>query len=89
MHAEAPAQGKSAVTAKGTIRMEVILDRDMCQSHAACVGEAPEVFQVGEDGRVALLPGMDRPPAALHEKVRLAAKHCPTRTIRLVESETE
>jgi ferredoxin len=49
------------------------------------VGEAPEVFHIEADGFVGIVPGMEAPPAALHQRVRLAAKHCPTRTIRLVE----
>jgi sterol 14-demethylase len=61
----------------------IVLDRDLCQGHAACVGEAPEVFRVGDDGKVALRNG--QPPAELHAKVVTAARYCPTRAIRIRE----
>ncbi len=79
----AASHGLAPAVAAG--RLRVVLDRDLCQGHAACAGEAPEVFVIGDDGRVTLAAGMERPPVGLHAKVRLAAKHCPTRTIRLVE----
>jgi sterol 14-demethylase len=69
--------------AKGTTKLRVRIDRDLCQGHGVCAGECPEVFAVGRDQKVMLK--MPRPPAELYEKVRLAAKHCPTRTIRLEE----
>lgn len=64
-------------------RLRVVLDRDLCQGHAVCVGEAPEVFKIGDDGRVEAIT-ID--PAPEHwAKVRAAAKYCPTRTIQLRE----
>jgi sterol 14-demethylase len=64
-------------------KLKVILDRDLCQGHAVCVGEAPEIFRLAEDGKVALT-GADVAPS-LHGKVRAAAKYCPTRAIRVEE----
>jgi sterol 14-demethylase len=63
--------------------MRVRVDRDLCQGHAVCVGEAPEVFALGKDNKVMLK--MARPPAELHAKVRAAVEHCPTRTLRIEE----
>lgn len=71
----------SAETAPQRLRVEI--DRDLCQGHAACAGEAPEVFQVSGDGRVRLL--MESPPPELHEKVRAAEHYCPNRVIKIVE----
>jgi sterol 14alpha-demethylase len=65
--------------------LQIRLDRDLCQGHAACVGEAPEVFELAADGRVSVRAGMERPPAAAHDAVRAAARYCPTRTIQLEE----
>jgi len=65
-------------------QLTITLDTDLCQGHAVCVGEAPEVFTLDDDGHVALLT--DRPPPSLNAKVRAAAKHCPQRTI-LVQTE--
>ena len=30
--------------------MRIVIDWDLCQGHACCMGEAPEVFSVGGDG---------------------------------------
>ncbi|MFO0681390.1 MAG: cytochrome P450 [Sandaracinus sp.] len=81
-HAHAPASASEPAAAAGKA-LRIRVDRDLCQGHAVCVGEAPEVFALGKDNKVMLK--VARPPAELHEKVRLAAKHCPTRTIRLEE----
>lgn len=64
-------------------RLEIALDRSLCQGHAGCVSEVPEVFVVGADGKVDLVPGMAIPPPELLEKVHQAAKYCPTRAITI------
>ena len=61
-------------------QMVVLLDRDLCQGHAVCVGEAPEIFRVGADHKVEAI--VERVPAELEGKVRAAAKYCPTHAIR-------
>ena len=64
--------------------LRIRLDRDLCQGHAVCVGEAPDVFAISpNDGKVMLK--MARPSAEYHEQVRAAERHCPTRTIRIEE----
>ena len=62
--------------------MRVLVDRDLCQGHAACAEEAPEVFRVpkGADTVEVLLP---EPPEALRAKVQAAVKYCPTRALRI------
>jgi sterol 14-demethylase len=65
----------------------VVCDLDLCQSHAACMGEAPEVFRVGRVGKVSLI--QQRPSPELRAKVEAAAKHCPTGTIRIEELHTD
>jgi sterol 14-demethylase len=66
-------------------RYRVVLDLDLCQGHAACVGEAPEVFRVRDLGKVELVD--EQPSPALRDKVEAAARYCPTHTIRIVEDE--
>jgi sterol 14-demethylase len=66
-------------------KLKIQLDTDLCQGHAVCVGEAPEVFRIGDDGKVELaldLIGGDL-PLSLYGKVHEAAQYCPTRTIKL------
>jgi sterol 14-demethylase len=65
----------------------VVCDLDLCQSHAACMGEAPEVFRVGRVGKVSLI--QERPSPELRAKVEAAVKHCPTGTLRIEELPTQ
>jgi ferredoxin len=65
--------------------MRVVIDWDLCQGHAMCMGEAPEVFEVGEDGKLTIL--QERPPESLRSKVELAVRYCPTGAIALHEGE--
>lgn len=67
--------------------LTITLDRDLCQGHAVCLEEAPEVFTLGDDGRVELKT--DRPEPHLHAAVRAAAKYCPQKTIQLHEAAPE
>jgi sterol 14-demethylase len=76
----APARAATAT------RFRVVCDLDLCQSHAACMGEAPEVFQVGEVGKVSLVH--EYPSLELRAKVETAVKSCPTGTLRIEELPT-
>ena len=64
-------------------RFRVELDLDLCQGHAVCVGEAPELFQVRGLGKVELKVSTFAPE--LYPRAVAAAKYCPTKTIRVVE----
>lgn len=66
----------------GRFRVEV--DLDLCKGHAACMGEAPELFQVDEEGRLTML--QETPEEALREKAIKAAKYCPTQAIKVSDS---
>jgi sterol 14-demethylase len=63
-------------------KLQVVLDRDLCQGHAVCVGEAPDVFCLGEDGKVSLALEGDL-PLSTYGQVHAAEKYCPTRAIKL------
>lgn len=63
--------------------MRVIVDYDLCESNAVCMGIAPEVFEVRDDDFLYLL--QEEPPAALHDRVRQAAERCPKQAISLEE----
>ena len=60
----------------------IAVDTDLCQAHAVCVAEAPEVFAL-EGGKVTLL--QHTLEAGLRESVRLAVRHCPTRALSIEE----
>jgi ferredoxin len=59
--------------------MRVEVDFDRCTSNAICMGIAPEVFEVRDDGFLHVLnedPGTD-----LHDDVLDAVASCPTRAL--------
>jgi ferredoxin len=70
--------------------MRVRVDLELCQGHALCREEAPEVFDVveraGAYDQVKLL--QEHPPEALRSKVEAAARHCPNRVIQ-IRNDTE
>jgi len=63
--------------------MKIVVDRDLCQGHAACMGDAPEVFDVDDDGMMTVL--QDTPPDSLRKEVELAVKYCPTGALSIQE----
>jgi ferredoxin len=67
--------------------MRVKVDLELCQGHALCQEEAPEVFRVveraGTYDQVSLRD--EHPPERLRAKVEAAARHCPNRVIRVEE----
>ncbi|MEU6582632.1 ferredoxin [Nocardia sp. CA-151230] len=62
--------------------MRLIVDLDLCQGHAVCQDEAPELFHVPKQGQVQIL----RPdPGADLEAARAAVRYCPTQALSLVD----
>jgi sterol 14-demethylase len=78
-----PAAAPATTEAPAQRTFSIVLDRDLCQGHAVCVGEAPELFQIGDDGKVTLR--IEHPGPEHHAKAAFAAKYCPTRTIKIIE----
>lgn len=64
--------------------MRVEADLDLCQGHAMCQLEAPEVFDVPKRGTVIILDAT--PPPALRARVESAVRNCPTQTLSIVEA---
>jgi ferredoxin len=63
--------------------MKVVVDFDLCESNATCMGIAPEVFEVRDDDFLYVL--QEHPPPELHDRVRQAAERCPKQAITLEE----
>jgi ferredoxin len=61
--------------------MRVVVDFDLCQSNALCMGVAPEVFEVRDDGFLYVLD--ETPPESLRKKVEEAVRMCPVQAITL------
>ena len=61
--------------------MKVVVNFDLCESNAVCMGIAPEVFEVRDDDFLYVLhetPGEDR-----REAVEAAVRACPKQAITL------
>lgn len=56
---------------------QVIVDRDLCQSHAVCVNEAPEVFSLDEDKHM-LIASDYAIKAEDRDAIEKAVRFCPT-----------
>lgn len=63
----------------------VVLDEDLCQGHAMCELEAPDVFQVPKRGVVEVVD--PEPPDELRDAVEMAVEMCPTRALSIEEKE--
>lgn len=77
------AAGTVHTTATASAAMlRVRVDLGLCQGHAVCVSEAPEVFRLNA-GQTAVDVVRAEVPSTLRERVAAAAKHCPTRAISI------
>jgi ferredoxin len=67
----------------GSFRVEV--DLDLCQGHAMCELEAPDVFTVPKRGKVEILD--PEPPDEALDEVRRAVDMCPTQALLITKKE--
>lgn len=63
--------------------MRIEADLDLCQGHAACEMEAPDLFSVPKRGKVEILD--PNPPESLRADAEAAVRYCPTQALRIVE----
>lgn len=63
--------------------MRVEVDFDVCDGNALCMGAAPEVFQVDENGSLHVLT--EEPRQEVWDDVRQAEMICPTQAISLAD----
>ena len=61
--------------------MKAIVDHSLCEGHAKCMENAPEVFEVRDDDLSYTL--IDAIPESLRDAVERAAKTCPRAAISL------
>ena len=61
--------------------MRVVVDYDLCESNALCMGILPEVFEVRDDDLLYVLD--EYPPEELREKVMEAVRTCPKNAISI------
>ena len=63
------------------VLMRVVVNFDLCESNALCMGVAPEVFEVRDDDLLYVL--IENPPEELREKVLAAVRVCPKNAISI------
>ncbi|MHB1787280.1 MAG: ferredoxin [Acidimicrobiales bacterium] len=61
--------------------MKVVVDYNVCESNAICMGVAPEVFEVRDDDNLYVLN--EHPAPELRAKVEEAVRRCPKQAITL------
>ena len=64
--------------------MKVVVDWDLCQSHAVCTREAPEIFELNEETDE-LIVKQECPAAELREKLENAVMFCPNSALSIEE----
>ncbi len=62
--------------------LRVVVDRQLCQGHAMCMGEAPDTFHVHENGTLEII----KPAVASGdiERIERAVRQCPSSALRVV-----
>jgi ferredoxin len=63
--------------------MKVIVNYDLCTSNAVCMGIAPEIFEVRDDGYMYVLN--DQPGPEFDERLAEAVASCPNGALSLEE----
>jgi ferredoxin len=61
--------------------MRVVVDYDLCESNALCMGVAPEVFEVRDDDNLYILN--EHPSEDMRDKVEQAVRLCPKAAISI------
>jgi ferredoxin len=62
---------------------KVVVDFDLCESNAICMGIAPEVFEVRDDNFLYVL--QENPSDNLRAQVEDAVRQCPRQAISIDE----
>lgn len=63
--------------------MRVVVDFDLCESNAVCMGILPEVFEVRDDDFLCVLN--ENPPEEMRAKLEEAVRRCPKQAISITE----
>ena len=61
--------------------MRVVVDFDLCESNAVCMGILPEVFEVRDDDFLYVLD--ENPSEELRPKLEEAVRRCPKQAIAI------
>jgi len=63
--------------------MRIVVDRDRCTGLGMCEAEAPEIFQIQEDGELEVLD--DAPDESQRAEAEAACEACPTQALSIAD----
>ncbi|HEX4361092.1 MAG TPA: ferredoxin [Pseudonocardia sp.] len=63
--------------------LRIVVDRDKCTGLGMCEAEAPDLFEVQDDGTLLVLE--EKPGESQREEAEAACMSCPTEALTLVE----
>lgn len=63
--------------------MRLAIDYDRCTGLGMCEAEAPDVFEIQDDGSLLCLD--ETPSETLRAQVEAACASCPTEALRIIE----
>ena len=63
----------------------IVVDREKCQGISACVGAAPDVFEIDKEGKAIVINA----EGADDDTILLAAEGCPVEAITVFDKEGE
>ena len=63
--------------------MRVVVDFDLCESNAVCMGIAPDIFEVHDDDFLYVLN--ENPPESDRARVEEAVRRCPKQAISIAD----
>lgn len=63
--------------------MRIVVDRDKCTGLGMCEAEAPDLFEVQDDGSLLVL--LEKPAEDQRAELEAAVESCPTEALSIVE----
>jgi ferredoxin len=69
----------------GAVAYRIAVDRQKCQGIGACVGAAPDVFEIDKEGKAVVID----PQGADTDTIILAAEACPLEARTVFDEEGE
>lgn len=63
------------------VQMKIVVDYDVCESNAVCMGLVPEVFEVRDDDFLYILD--EEPAEELRPRIEEAVQRCPKQAISI------
>lgn len=63
--------------------MKVVVDYDLCESNAICMGIEPTVFEVRDDDILYIID--EHPDESKRAKIEEAVRRCPKQALTIIE----